>query len=254
MHGTKSRITLISAVAVLVVAAQSGWAQGDTRARVELESPAQTNVILEKPSWQAVLDKLFGTPERGLLDGKGAFQFRAEDLKLTSEQAASFFTPSSTSTRDFGSLIEAAAARHGQVRMEGTIDGRPFELKLAGRELKLEGIILTAAQREALIADLRNNSGLRQMKIEGLVDGKETRIIVAGGKERISVVRNERPENDRRDDKEKLDRPQKVEVEHRGNSDRRVEVDRGVRVDTRMEREDRRDRAIEKPEHPRSGK
>ena len=252
MRPLRSIISLIGVSAILMLPATNASAQ--EKATATASATSQTNVTLDKPSWQAVLDKLFGTPDAGLLDGKAAFQFRAEDLKLTAAQAAAFFSSSSTSTQDLASLLEAAAALHGQVRLDGMIDGKPFELKLAGRELKIEGLSLTAAQRDALTAELRGISGLHEMKIDALVDGKETMIVVAGGKERISLVKGERPENGRGDDKQKLEHPQKVEIEHRADVDHRVEIDRGVRADTRIEHEGRIGGAIEKPELPRLGK
>jgi len=208
---------------------------------------------LKEPTWQAVLDKLFGTPDSGLLDGKKAFDFRAEDVKLTANQSASFFTSSTSSSANLAALIEAAQALHGQVRMEGTIEGKPFEFKLAGREIKIEGLNLTTAQREALATELRGISGLHEAKIDALVDGKATTTVIAGGKERVLLIGGERPEN-RSGDKEKLDRAQKLDIEHRADVEHRIEIDRGVRADTRVEHEGRIGGAIEKPELPRIGK
>jgi hypothetical protein len=225
--------------------------QPPTTTETSAKTDAQGAVTLKEPSWQTVIDKLFGAPDNGLLDGKKAFEFRAQHLSLTADQSAAFFNSTSTSSQDLKSLIDAAIALHGQVRMDGTIDGRPFDLKLAGRELKLEGITLTAAQRESLMTSLRSISGLREMKINALVDGKETMIIVAGGKERISLVRGERPENARVEDKQKPDRPQKIDIEHRADIEHKVEIER-ARADTRIE--GRIGGAIEKPELPRVGK
>jgi hypothetical protein len=228
--------------------------QASTSTSATTRTESQGTITLKDPSWQAVLDKLFGTPDNGLLDGKKAFEFRAEDVKLTTVQAAAFFGSSATSTTDLAALIEAAQSLHGQVRMDGTIDGKPFEFKLAGREIKIEGLTLTAAQREALGAELLGITGLHEAKINALVDGKATMIVIAGGKERISLVRGERPENARGDDKKKLDVPQKLDIEHRADIEHKVEIDRGVRADTRIEHEGRLGGVIEKPELPRIGK
>ena len=250
MRRIQSAMALISVFVVLIVPAPSAYGQ---TAEARASSESQTTINMTGASWQAVLDRLFGTPDHGILDGKTTFQFKAEDLKLTSEQSAAFFSHSSTSTRDLAALIEAATALHGQLRLDGTIDGKPFDLKLAGRELKLDGItLLTNAQREALVNELRGIPGLKEMKINALVDGKETMIVVAGGKERISLVRGERPENGRREGEGR--EKEKAEIEHRGDVNHRVEVDRGVRVDTRIEREDRVKVRIERPELPRTGK
>jgi hypothetical protein len=209
-------------------------AQKKAEAQAKAEAAAQANVNMAKPSWQAVLDKLFGTPDNGLVDGKSAFQFRAEDVSLTADQGAAFFSSSATSSTDLASLIEAAAAVHGQVRMDGMIDGKPFELKLAGRELKIEGLSLTAAQRESLSAELRGISGLREAKIDAIVDGRASVLHIAGGNERIQLLR-ERPENggDRKVDlgsrvdgsgKVELDRPGRIESSGRVENSGRIEI------------------------------
>jgi hypothetical protein len=238
---------------VLMLSAGNAPAQDKPSASASTTTKSESTgtVILKEPTWQAVLDKLFGTPESGLLDGKKAFDFRAEDVKLTTDQSAGFFTFSTASAANLAALIEAAEALHGQIRMEGTIDGKPFEFKLAGREIKIEGLNLTAAERERLSNELRGISGLREAKIDALVDGKATTIVIAGGKERISLVRGERPENGRGDDKQKLERPAKIDIEHRADIEHRVEIDRGVRADTRVEHGGRIGGAIEKPELPR---
>jgi len=238
-------------VLMLGVATAIAQDKAATPTSTTIKSESQGTVTLKEPTWQAVLDKLFGTPDSGLLDGKKAFDFRAEDLKLTTDQSANFFTFSTASPANLAALIEAAQALHGQVRMEGTIDGKPFEFKLAGREIKIEGLNLTAAQRERLANELRGISGLREAKIDALVDGKATTTVIAGGKERISLVRGERPENGRGDDKQKLDRPAKSDIEHRADIEHRVEIDRGGRADTRVEHGGRIGRPIEKPELPR---
>jgi hypothetical protein len=274
MRPLRSALSLIWVLVMLMLPVGTSAAQDkpSTATTITTKTETQGVVTLRDLSWQAVLDKLFGTPGDGLLDGKKSFEFRAQDLKLTADQWSSFFNPTLASSRDLKALLDAATALHGQVRMDGTINGKPFELRLAGRELKLEGITLTAAQRESLLAQLRGIPGLREMKIEGLVDGKETRIVVAGGKERTSQVRGDRPANGRTEDKQKLDGPQKVNLEHRGdtvqkvnlehkadtvpkvNLEHRVEVNRDVRPDTRIERDRPAARTVEKPEPPRVGR
>jgi hypothetical protein len=204
----------------------SAAAQKKAEAQAKAEAAAQANITMAKPSWQAVMDKLFGTPDNGLVDGKSAFQFRAEDVALTAEQGASFFSSSATSSADLASLIEAATALHGQVRMDGTIDGKPFELKLAGRELKIEGLTLTAAQREALSAELRGISALRETKINALVDGRASVIHIAGGQERLQLLGRERSESNGGAGERKVD------VGSRADASGKVEIDRGAKIES----------------------
>src|SRR5678816_3167194 len=123
------------------------------------QSDIKTNVNLRAPEWQTVLDRLFGTPDNGLLDGARGFRFEAENITLTPEQSAAFLA--ADSPRNLSALIESVEALHGKVELEGIIGDRPFELKVAGRELKLEGLTLTEAQRQALVSELKGISGLR---------------------------------------------------------------------------------------------
>src|SRR6185503_14929670 len=118
MRHLRSVISFIAVLAILLLPAHSAVAQTTATTGTQATATSQTDVKLDKPSWQVVLDKLFGTPDNGLLDGKKAFQFRAENLSLTADQATAFFASSSTSTQDLAALIEAAQALHGQVRME----------------------------------------------------------------------------------------------------------------------------------------
>src|SRR6185436_20888866 len=85
-------------------------------------------VKLESPTMQELLDQLFGTPTSdGLLDGTRKFEFRAEDVVLTREEAEVFFSPSATNDSDFTDLVAAAKLIKGiVVRIEGKLDDAPF--------------------------------------------------------------------------------------------------------------------------------
>jgi hypothetical protein len=224
MKVRKAVIWLLSGWAIVTIPSSRAFAE-DEAPRANVTASAQTDVTttinLKNPDWQVVLDNLFGTPDSGLLDGSGAFHFRAEDLTLTSTQAE-FFT-AIDSPLSLSALIEAAEAVRGNIRLEGTIDGLPFELKLAGRELKIEGLTLTEAQREALVAELSAIPGLKEMKIQALVDGRMTVTKYQGGHEKLEIRDRGRPEHPAKPEK----------VEHHGR-------------DVRVERLDR----IEKPERP----
>jgi multidrug efflux pump subunit AcrA (membrane-fusion protein) len=227
-------------------AAAQKKAEAQAKAEGQANATAQTTVNLAKPSWQAVTDKLFGTPDGGLLDGKSAFNFSAKDVSLTSDQSAAFFGSSSSSSTNLAALVEAAEALRGQVRMDGTIEGKPFEMKLAGRELKIEGITLTAAQRDALSAELRGISGLHEAKIEALIDGRASVINIAGGRDRIELLGRNRADVERADGK------QKVDIEHGATIDHKVEIERpGAAVDTHERVETGGRATIERPEAPR---
>jgi hypothetical protein len=130
-------------------------------------------VKLEGVPFQQVLDRLFGTTSTpGLLGANQHFELRAEDVTLTRAQAQSFFVPSSANTADIADLVTAAEQVKGTVKIEGLVDGAPFELKVSGREVKLEGVSFTTAQLDSLIGQLKGISGLREAKIESIVDGR----------------------------------------------------------------------------------
>lgn len=209
--------------------AVSASAQEDSRATVNLQSP----------EWQTVLDQLFGTPDNGLLDGTKKFEFRAEDIALTLDQSTAFFTDID-SPSSLAALIEAAQDLRGNIRLEGTIDGSPFSLKLAGRELKLEGLTLTEAQRQALVSELNAISGLKEMKIQALVDGRSTVTKVQGHHEKLEI--RDEPDSDLREQKQnriERERPEKLKIE------------RPARIE-KLERLERIER-FEKPERPERG-
>ena|SRR5688572_9106235 len=202
----KSIIWLL--VSVIVALPFSGAFAEDGPAVPASAPTAKTIVHFNNPDWQVVLDKLFGTvdaPDAGLLDGTGHFEIRAEDLVLTATQAE-FFT-AIDSPQSLSALIEAAELLRGNIRLEGTIDGEPFQLKLAGRELKISGLTLTAVQREALVAELSSIPGLKEMKIEALVDGRLTVTKYQGGHEKFEIRSNGRPEHAGKPEKLSIERP-----------------------------------------------
>lgn len=134
-------------------------------------------VKLEGVPFQQVLDRLFGTTSNpGLLSANQHFELRAENVTLTRDQEQSFFVPSSANTADIADLVTAAEQVRGTVKIEGSVDGAPFELKVSGREVKVEGISLTQAQLDSLVSQLKGISGLREAKIESIVDGRQTEV------------------------------------------------------------------------------
>jgi hypothetical protein len=132
------------------------------------------NVKLEGPDFQVVLDQLFGsTTSDGLLQGTKSFELRAENVVITPDQADMFFVPSSTNTQDISDLIAKAEAIKGtELKISGSIDGGPFDLKLSGKQVKVEGLVLTQAEFDALIQQLQSTAGLHEAKIEANVDGQ----------------------------------------------------------------------------------
>src|SRR5262245_65129808 len=151
---------------------------------LNLNFAAAQEVKLDGASFQQVLDRLFGTTGNpGLLAGKDRFELRAEDVTLTADQARTFLVPTTTSTADIANVVSAAEQIRGaKIKIEGLVDGSPFELKLAGKEVKLKGLNLTQAQLDSLVQQLKGIQGLREAKIESLVDGKPTEVKIENGR------------------------------------------------------------------------
>jgi hypothetical protein len=208
---------------------------------LHLNWAAAQDIKLDGVPFQQVLDRLFGTTANpGLLDGKQRFELRAEDLTLTSAQALSFFVPTSTNKADIADLVSAAQQIRGaQVKIEGLVDGAPFELKLAGREIKLEGLNLTQAQFDSLVTQLKGISGLREAKIESLVDGRPMEVKIENGASRVKVEgrepnkvarheadddRERRASNENRGDRpQRIERPEKTEKVERPEKIEKIE-------------------------------
>jgi hypothetical protein len=237
MKLVRTAFWLVAVSAILALPAASAVGE-DSSALTTAQADVTARVTLEAPDWQTVLDQLFGTPDSGLLDGTKPFTFRAEDITLTGAQSADFFT-STASPSNVAALVETAQTLHGTVRLEGTIDGQPFEFKVAGRELKLEGLTLTSDQLTALVAELKA-AGLHEMKIEALVDGKETVIKVERNHEKIELLGRKHDDDLRFTDRGRREHPEKIEIEH------------GLKPE-RVERLDRIER-LEKPERLESGR
>jgi hypothetical protein len=227
------------------------------------------DVKLENADFQVVLDQLFGsTTSDGLLQGAKHFDLRAENVVMTPEQADMFFIPSSTNPTDISDLITKAEAIKGaELKISGSIDGAPFDLKLSGKQVKAEGLVLTQAEFDALISQLQATTGLHEAKIEATVDGqlKVAKLEnVAGrvkienrdlhGKEPRPVphveplsdaskpdARSVSDHNVRPEKIEKIERPEKVE-----------KIERPEKIE-RVERPEKVER-IERPEVAQSGK
>lgn len=208
-------VWILSFAFVLSFSTLNGLAQTSTDATVTTTSELK----LDAPTLDAVVDQLFGTPDGGLLDGTKSFQLHAKNMELTAEQSASFF--GSATEENLAALVEATEGLHGVVHLSGEIAGEDFELKISGAQLKLDGISLTAAQRDALIASLREVDGLKQIKINALVDGEKTTIRLQGNLLKSDLLARE---NGRENGRRGLDRAAEVRAE-------RLEVERPAKVE-----------------------
>jgi len=254
----------ISAVLLLYPGSIAGQATGQ---------PAE--VKLKAVGFQEVLNRLFGTAGMdGLLKGNQPFELRAEDVDLTPEQAKNFFTPSN-GMMDIAALAAAVQNLPGtEVKIEGLVDGAPFELKVEAGEIKLEGLALTQRQLDSLFDRLQMIQGIREVKIEALVNGQRVEVKLEGNEREIEREgrehhRAEKARHEGHDRDHKAEAGERVEVEHEvereghervehhGRMDKaeRVEITDHFRGSEKIERVERmekieRPERIEKVEHP----
>jgi hypothetical protein len=192
-------------------------------------------VKLEDVSFQEVLDRLFGTAATpGLLDGDEKFQFHAEGVVLTSDQLL-FFVPTDANTSDFADLIAAAEQIRGaELKIQGLIDGVPFDLKLSGKQVKLDGITLTQAELDVLVEELQGIEGLHEAKIQAFVDGEEVVVKIENIPGRVKIeggaLQQEARGRGMNEARGALNRPEKLE--------RPVKPERAERIE-RFERPER---------------
>jgi hypothetical protein len=143
-------------------------------ATAQVQDTKTQDIKLDSPEFQALIDQLFGTTTSdGLLQGTKRFDLHVQNLVLTPAQADMFFTASATNTQDISDLIAKAEAIKGsEVNISGSIDGKPFDLRMEGKQVKADGLVLTQAEFDALVAQLQSTTGLHEAKIEATVDGK----------------------------------------------------------------------------------
>ena len=239
-------------------------------ASAQVQDVKPQDVKLESPDFQVVLDQLFGSSSSdGLLQGTTRFELHAENVVLTPQQADLFFVPSSTNSQDISDLIAKAEAIKGtELKISGSIDGAPFDLKLSGKQVKAEGLVLTQAEFDALIAQLQATTGLHEAKIEAYVDGqlKVAKLENIPGRVKIEnrdvhgkeshPVPHVEPLTDKGKSDARLsvtDRAEHTEkVEKVERPDKVEKIERPEKIE-RVERPDKVDR-IERPEVAQSGK
>jgi len=237
----------------------------------------EVEVQLQAPTLQDVLNQLFGTPGMpGLLSGNQPFEFRAGNLMLTPQQAQNFFVPVSPTGMDFAALVAAVERLPGaEVKIEGFVNGAPFEFKVEAGEVKFEGLVLTQAQLSSLLDRLLMIPGIREVKIEALVNGQPVEVKIENKAREIEKLKNgahaeharheargrdrERQQRERmqaehaekRGDRARMEQPARIDKAGRVGMTERIRrperVERVERVE-RIERPERIER-IERPEH-----
>jgi hypothetical protein len=206
-----------------------------------LPCPASAQEVrLENVSFDQVLTELFGTPEiPGLLDGQKKFKLHAERVTLTRKEASSFFGPGSPEVDDLGDLIAAAGRLQGtELRIKGLRDGSPFELKLSGNQVKLDGISLTQAHMDAVVEQLQGISGLPDSTIDATVDGRPIVVRIGNTQGRAKRDPPERVTAERiaTTSVERVARPERIQIEPLTKVEKPVKLDR-IRIG-RIERDD----------------
>jgi len=230
-----------------------------------------------------VKGELFGPPNTmgmGLLNGGAAFELQAQDIMVPK----GFFTSAMDFTNmDFVTLVQKVQSlpTGTEVKLQGTVDGVPFQAKVEGGEVKVEGLSLTQAQFNALFDSLQRINGIREVEVEAMVNGvvKEAKFengkietkVEANDKSRgraedkrhrgesgtSASLNNERAKNEGKDLPHDLRGPDRavLEGEKAGRADRpeRLGRDRAERSQKmeRMERPEKMERMerVERPEH-----
>src|SRR5687768_7844276 len=81
MSQLRTVLSLLWVLTILILSVGNTAAQTtstSTTTTTTATTRTEGTVTLTEPSWQTVLDKLFGTPDSGLLDGTKTFEFRAK--------------------------------------------------------------------------------------------------------------------------------------------------------------------------------
>ena len=213
----------------------------------EVETSLEAAKIdVEGASFQQILEQLFGTLEvEGLLSSNKPFVLHGQAITLTPEEAQNFFSPVSPNEMDFASLVAAFEdSKRGNIHLEGLIDSTPFQLAIAGRQLKLEGISMTQEEFNALVAELQDVPGLHQAKIEATVDGELVSVNMQNvpGQVRIHTGTSAL-------ESEALKESGAETQGHRSNQPERIEAARNNRGPERVERPEMPERP-EKAERP----
>jgi hypothetical protein len=248
-------LTLIALLGSSLIVSSQAAAQEITVSVPEIRTSSE--------SLQEVFTQLFGSSETaGLLSRDEPFEFKAENLVISSEQAQEFLS-SAGGNISFGSLASAIRDLPGtELKFAGLIDGSPFEAKFEPGEIKLEGMQLSQDQLNALVDQLKAIPGVREAKAEVVVDGKTVEVKVENGITRVRTEdragddrrhRNRGRENSGGDDSlerhgrhHRGDRPEDNDrVERHDRSGRRDRTERVERVEKseRPERTERSERA-----------
>src|SRR6266496_3214215 len=190
-HMTGRRVPMLAGAALVLtlIASPHVWSQ----------SQSSDEINLQGSTLPQIQDRLFGPG--GLLSPSGPREVHVRGVVLTPQQAQTFFL--GTGSRDFTALVTAIEQAPGRpVRLQGvvetpaaggTVSRVPFEAKVAGREVKIEGLSLTQAQFDSLVSSLQGVSGLREFKVEAMVDGKRVEAKFENG-----VVRTQTRDGERR--------------------------------------------------------
>lgn len=192
----QTRIFLIALLALVsIVFPHVLWGQS--------VNPA-VEVSLRQVSFRALQERLFGLG--GLLSQNQPFDLKVEGLFLTPQQVHDFFSaavtvtnPLSQAPMDFATLAQRVQQLAGsEVKIEGFLEVPgaadimkrvPFEAKIEAGDVKIEGLSLTPARLTTLFNRLQSIDGIREVKIEALVNGRlvEAKFENGGGRIRTRL-------------------------------------------------------------------
>lgn len=209
--------------------------------------PEPAEVQLQGAPFADVKAALFGPPGMGLLNGGAAFELQAQDVAVPK----GFFTSAMDfNMMDFVTLVQKVQSLPPgtEVKLQGTVDGVPFQAKVEGGEVKVQGLSLTQAQFNALFNNLKGVNGIREVKVAAVVNGVPmvAKFENEGGKIETKVETKDESRRRAKDGGRDLDRDIRgrelaVEGEKAGRADRPERLGR-VRRDEMIEKIDRPER------------
>jgi len=138
-------------------------------------------VQLQNVNFPAVKEQLFGNMgTMGLLNGTAPFELQAQGVVFTQANIDAFFPaapPTCSPTApcmDFVTLVTRVQQLPGtEVKIQGMVSGgTPFQLKVEAGEVKIQGLTLTQDQFNTLRARLQATAGIREFKIDAIVNGQ----------------------------------------------------------------------------------
>lgn len=132
-------------------------------------SAAPQEVAIKGATLTEIRTTLFGSPTQpGLASSQQPFEAKFQRVVLTRQDTPQLI--------DLVRDTTASLPPGSEMKIQGTIDGRPFEAEVEkekGRtEVKLEGLTFANQQQVVDLLNTLNSQGVREVKLKGVVNGR----------------------------------------------------------------------------------